>query len=110
MLLPSLFDTCMQMRSGVKAEIKHHLLKLVPASITISLEATGLQFVVDGGGLLHKFSWPKNSSYAEICNMYVQHVKSSYGEALVVFDGYHGCSTKDKAHGRRAGHDIGATV
>jgi hypothetical protein len=107
---PSLFDTCMQMRTGDKAEIKHHLLKLVPASIVLSMDAMGLQFVVDGGGLLHKFSWPKHSSYEEICNMYVQHVKSSYRHALVVFDGYHGHSTKDEAHGRRAGHDIGATV
>ena len=27
-----------------------------------------------------------------------------------MFDGYHGHRTKDEAHGRRAGHNIGATV
>ncbi len=60
--------------------------------------------------MLHKFAWPKNASYAEICMMYVRHVSSSYGRALVVFDGYHGSSTKDEAHRRRTGNDVGATT
>lgn len=62
------------------------------------------------GGLLHKFAWPKHSSYAEICTMYIKHVSSSYGHALVVFDGYHGPSTKDETHRRRTGNDIGVSV
>ena len=107
---PSLFDNHMRMRTGDKAELIHHLLKLVPACIVSSTLDMGLQFIVDGGGLLHKFSWPKHSSYADICAMYTRHVISSYGHALVVFDGYHGSSTKDEAHRRRIGNAIGATV
>ena len=49
-------------------------------------------------------------TYAEICEMYVRHVKVSYGQELVIFDGYHGPSTKDEAHRRRTGTEVGACV
>ena len=84
----SLFDKQLFMRSGDTAALIHHLVKLVPECIISS--------VIDGGGLLHKFSWPKHSTYTEICAMYAQHITQSYDIALVVFDGYHGPSTKDE--------------
>ena len=105
----SLFDNQLFMRSGDKAELIHHLVKLVPECIISSLPK-GLQYVIDGGGLLHKFSWPKHSTYAEICAMYTQHITRSYDIALVVFDGYHGPSTKDETHRKRTGNDVGASV
>ncbi len=42
--------------------------------------------------------------------MYVRHVSSNYGRACVVFDGYHGPTTKDETHRRRIGNDVGASV
>ena len=105
----SLFDNQLFMRSGDKAELIHHLVKLVPECIISSLPK-GLQYVIDGGGLLYKFSWPKHSTYAEICAMYTPHITLSYGIALVVFDGYHGPSTKDEAHRKRTGNDVGTSV
>lgn len=43
--------------------------------------------------------------------MYVQHVSNTHGQgALVVFDGYHGPSTKDETHRRRTGYDVSASV
>ncbi|KAG0713878.1 hypothetical protein GWK47_015218 [Chionoecetes opilio] len=107
---PSLFDNHVCMRMGDKSEIIHHLLKLVPESSSATSCDMSMQYILDGGSLLHKFSWPKNASYSEICEMYVRHIKQSYCHALVVFDGYHGSSTKDEAHRRRMGNDIGATV
>ena len=98
------------MRTGDKAELIHHLVKLVPESVVSTLPTTGLRYVIDGGGLLHKFAWPKNSTYAEICALYVRHVSSNYANVTVVFDGYHGPSAKDEAHRRRASNDVGATV
>ena len=106
----SLFDNSMQMRIGDKAELIHYLLKIAPLCIGPTLPATGLQYVVDGGGLLHKFAWPKHMTYAEICEMYVRQVKVSCGQAFVIFDGYHRPSTKDEAHRRRTGTEVGACV
>ena len=60
--------------------------------------------------MLHKFAGPKNSTYAEICTLYVQHVSSSYANATVVFDGYHGPRAKDETHRRQASNDVGTTV
>ena len=96
-----LFDNHMCMRTGDKAELIHHLLKLDTSSITLDIADMGLQFVITGEGLLHRFSWPKHSSYADICAMYTRHVLGSFVHALVVFDKYNGSSTKDEAHRRR---------
>ena len=106
----SLFDNHKRMGTADKAELLHHLMKLVPAWLVSSVPNASLHYIVDGGGLLHKFSWPKNATYAEICAMYIRHVTSSYGHAVVVFDGYHGASTKDEAHRRRTGNAVGAPV
>ena len=110
MLFPaSLFDNQLFMHSGDKAELIHHLVKLVPDCIISSLPK-GLQYVIDGGGLLHKFCWPKHSTYGKIYAMYTQHITRGYDIALVVFDGYHGPSTKDEAHRKRKGNNVGASV
>ena len=101
MLFPRVsFDNQLFMRSGDKAELIHHLVKLVPECIISSLPK-GLQYVIDEGGLLHKFSRPKHSTYAEICAMYTQHITQGYDLALLVFDGYHGPSTKDEVVHRK---------
>lgn len=107
----SLFENSLRMRSGDKAELIHYLLKLVPSSVVPTIPIPSVQFIIDGGGLLHKFPWPKNATYDEICAMYIQHIINGYGHGtLVVFDGYHGPSTKDEAHRRRTGADVGAQV
>ena len=62
-----------------------------------------MQLIIDGDALVHKFSWPKNSIYADICMLYTQYVVNTYSDAVVVFDGYYGgASTKDETHPRRA--------
>ena len=58
------------------------------------------------GGLLHKFTWAKSSTYAEVCTLYVRHVSSSYVNATVGFNGCHGPRAKDKAHRYRASNDV----
>ena len=70
-------------------------------------EPTGnVHFVLDGGALLHRVSWPRprGLTYDALCSLYVQYVDRKYGKATVVFDGYQsGPSTKDCSHERRAG-------
>ena len=109
---PSLFDNFMRMRTGDKAELMHYLLKAVPACVvTHELDPADVRFIHDGGRLLHKFAWPKHSTYKQICDMYISHILNTYGQnSLVWFDGYRNATTKDETHGRRQGSEIGATV
>lgn len=45
--------------------------------------------VVDGGHLLHKVVWPRNSSFGSIADRYTQYIIAHYGSNVaVVFDGY----------------------
>ena len=98
------------MRTEDKAELIHHLLKLVPECVVSTTLDKELQFIVDGGALLHKLLWPKHSSYADICAMYLRHVRIIYGCALVVFDVNHGPTTKDEDHHPKTRSDICVSV
>ena len=46
----------------------------------------------------------------DTCKRYGEYVTKHYREAVVVFDGHEGTSTKDMTHLRRAGGRTGATV
>ena len=97
------FDSHMLMRAGDKTELMHYLIKRVSECIISTTPSNEMQFIIDGDALVHKFSWPKNSTYADICRMYTQYVVNTYSDAVVVFDGYcGGASTKDETHRRRA--------
>merc|ERR1712035_252132 len=65
-------------------------------------------YVLDGGSLLYRTPWKKDSNYEDICDHYVNHVKQHYKNATVVFDGCaRGCSTKDVTHQRRTKGNVG---
>ena len=54
--------------------------------------------------LLHKVKWLPNTSYQSILNQYSRYVKSKYGRACIVFDGYdNGPYAKGHDHQRRVG-------
>lgn len=62
------------------------------------------QFVIDGGFLLHRVVWSINTTYRNICTMYINYVKQQYGNnCIIVFDGYDNtiCSTKKMEQVRR---------
>ena len=69
-----------------------------------------VNFVLDGGALLHKLSWARGLTFASIIQSYVQYVTKNYGQAIVVFDGYTTVSTKDMTHKRRAKGKTGLAV
>ena len=74
-------------------------------------ETTGeVQYVLDGGALIHRIPWTRGAKYQEICSVYTRYVSKKYGEAVVVFDGYSGKSTKDTTHERRTKGHAGVTV
>ena len=70
-----------------------------------------VQYVLDGGALLHSLPWPQGSIYDDMCQMYVNHVKQRYCTAVLVFDGYtNEPSTKDAIHLIRTRTCSGVTV
>ena len=58
------------------------------------------KYVLDGEALLQRIPWPCGATCKDICNQYTEYVTKKYGEAVVMFDGFDGTSTKDLTHQR----------
>ena len=69
-----------------------------------------VQYVVDGGALVHRVPWTHQATFADILEAYSSYVVKKYGNAVIVFDGYRGASTKDMTHRRRTKGKKGPTV
>ena len=70
-----------------------------------------VQYVLDGGALLHRVPWPRGSTYESVSHLYARYVTQKYGAAAIVFDGYNDDpTTKDAIHLRRTGDCVGMTV
>lgn len=97
---PALFDTSLLPRKANKPALADAIWTDVKNTST---EVTGnVHFVLDGGALIHRVSWPRGFTYDAIYSVYVQCVIQRYGKATVVFDGYqNGPSTEDCTHQRR---------
>ena len=62
-----------------------------------------VQFVLDGGSLLHKITWPKGLTFDEISYLYTNYVQRQFGRPVVIFDGHtQEPSTKDIMHIHRS--------
>jgi len=98
---PALFENKYTLRAANKPVLADALWKLIPKDRS---EPNGdIEYVLDGGALLHRLPWKHGNTYGEICQQYCQYVKSHYGRPKIVFDGYCGPTTKDATHRRRAG-------
>ena len=70
-----------------------------------------VQYVLDGGALLHRVPWPRGSpTYKVVCELYCTYVERKYGKAIVVFDGYNEMSAKAMTQQRRASGKAASTV
>ena len=70
-----------------------------------------VQYVLDGGSLLHRVPWKTGDTYQNIANSYANFTFHYYGRAVVVFDGYDSVpSIKDMTHRRRINSKISNTV
>lgn len=104
---PSLFDKGM-MRSPSKHVLGTHLKSKATATPDVPEEAT---YVIDGGHLLHTVTWPKNGTYQQVCDTYVNYVKHHYGsESHVIFDGYEEMTTKAQERQRRSGKTMSSEI
>ncbi len=57
--------------------------------------------VVDGGALIHRVRWAKDTSFSKIAFTYFDYIRKNYSNPTVVFDGYEHATTKDHERMRR---------
>ena len=70
-----------------------------------------VQYVLDGGALLHRVPWPRGSTYESVSHLYIRYVTQKYSAVAIVFYGYDDdTTTKDATHLRRTGDCVGVTV
>ena len=107
----SLFDINGFMRASIKSNLAKFLIpdvaKLNSDDGDIMLKRGDKNIVIDGGALLHKVGWSKNTLFSTIIENYVSHIRNTVGNAVekshvhVVFDGYLLSTTKDHCHLKR---------
>ncbi|CAM1292184.1 Uncharacterised protein r2_g127 [Pycnogonum litorale] len=96
------------MREATKSQLADAIGQICPRFERADTEPTFTVF--DGGSLLHRIQWKKETLFDTICKRYVELVKQSVGP-VVVFDGYgNGPSTKDSTHQRRARGIVGSKI
>lgn len=106
---PALFEDKFTPRLANKASLADALWKLMPPDMAVP--TTDVQFILDGGALLHRIPWNRGLTYDEICQNYTRYVASHYDKPTVIFDGYvDGPSTKDPTQHRRTGSHVAPTV
>ena len=70
-----------------------------------------VQYILDGGALIHRVPWSRGDTYGDICQQYVRYISKHYGTPFIVFDGYlGGPSTKDVVYRKRSVTYVGSTV
>ena len=106
----ALFDSPFMLRQPQKPALADALwTKLTPEAKT--QPKGNVQYVLDGGALLHRVPWPRGSpTYKVVCELYCTYVKRKYGKAIVVFDGYNEMSAKAMTQQRRASGKAASTV
>ena len=99
----ALFDSLGHQRQANKASLGDYLWTICDHSATVPCGGT-VCYVLDGGSLLHRVTWPQDVTYADGISEYVSYIKRRYCNATIVFDGYDsGPSIKDVTHNRRSG-------
>ena len=61
------------------------------------------RFVLDGGSLIQRLPWQKNTTFQHIIDLYAHHIEKKYNKSVtIIFDGYPNKPTiKDQTHQRR---------
>ena len=96
----ALFDSSGLLRESQKSSLATSLWAQGDCSANEGFEE--VQYVLDGGSLLHRIPWSFGSTFHQICTEYTNLVERHYGKCHVVFDGYeNGPSIKDVTHQRR---------
>ena len=102
-LPPSMFDNNGYPREATKSTLADALWNKDKCLVD-SLESNKQhRYVLDGGSLIQRIPWVVGTTFSRLCQIYVDHVKSHFPDAAVVFDSYPEYpTTKDITHMRRA--------
>ena len=84
---PSIFDASGFPREAHKPKLADAIWALGECGVP-AIESSVIQYVLDGGSLLHRIPWPKGISFSLICIIYTDYVVKKYKNPVVVFDGY----------------------
>ena len=98
---PALFDNHLLLRESQKPVLANTIWALMNTSSIPEIQGR-VQYVLHGGVFLHRIPWIHGSTYKNVCTLYTDCVRTKYGNAIVIFDGYEGISTKYMTHQRRA--------
>jgi len=99
---PALFQTIDVLLEADKPALAEAIWKQLPLVVRNTVLPQNVQYVLDGGALLHRIPWNSGKTYEGISSHYVRYVGDRYGNTVIVFDGYvRTPSTKDVAHSRR---------
>ncbi len=86
---PALFDSSQLLREANKSSLANAIWDSLETGTCMPEPSGEVQFVLDGGALLHRIPWPHSPiTYNALCSLYTQYVVTKYGNAIVVFDGY----------------------
>ena len=97
----ALFESPTFLRQANKADLADEIWKTAAEGMPEFSELETHQYVLDGGALLHLIPWQRGVTFATILKSYADNVKRTYGNPVIVFDGYSESSTKDMEHLRR---------
>ena len=88
---PALFQSVGILLEATKSTLAESIWKMVQCQrIDIPKD---IQYVLDGGSLLHRIPWHKGTTFLDILKSYRNYVLDKYGEAIIIFDGYEVAST-----------------
>ena len=97
----SIFDKDGLMNDANKPQLSYAIWKDIEEHEVRVPDST--YYILDGVALLQRIPWIRGRTFESICHTYVRHILKHYGTRVtVVFDGYHGPSTKDTTHLHRS--------
>ena len=84
---PSLFETNNVLLAPNKSPLADALWNQLPSNFSGMFSISNdVQYVLDGGALLHRIPWKVGQTYDEICSHYIKYVADKYNHAIIVFD------------------------
>ena len=83
---PALCESVNTIRPTTKSSLADAL--WCPQAAKLPGPSETVQYVLDGGALLHRIPWTRGATYDQIFEQYSAYVIRRYCRAIVVFDGY----------------------